>query len=180
MDTFDLLNLWAKKSDDDKVHYPLLYHMLDTAAVSDQIWQNCLHQSAKHFVASELHLSDHEQEAGKWLAFFVCLHDFGKATPDFQGESENNKIELDKSGFIFNPKPETYHGTATACLLPDFLKGAIPGDLAKKVSVAVGGHHGTFPRSDELQNTRRFLGKGQWNTMRAELYKQIVETYQML
>ena len=179
METFDVLKLWAKKSEDDKDHYPLLCHMLDTIAVADQIWHDCLHQSAKHFVAVELQLGENETDAGKWLSFFVGLHDFGKATPDFQGESEKTKIELDKLGFIFNRKSETYHGTATACLLPDLLKGAIPADLAKKVSVSIGGHHGTFPHSEELQETRRFSGKGQWNAIRAELYKQMVANYQM-
>ena len=94
MEIFDILNLWAKKSEDDKVHYPLLYHMLDTTAVTNQLWENCFHQSAKHFIASELQLSDNEHEAREWLSFFVGLHDFGKATPDFQGESENAKSEL--------------------------------------------------------------------------------------
>ena len=179
LETFDVLKLWAKKSDDEKDYYPLLCHMLDTTAVADQIWQNCLHHSAKHFIASELQLSDDEQEARAWFSFFVGLHDFGKATPDFQGESENTKIALDKLGFIFNLKLATYHGTATACLIPDLLKDAVPSDLAKKVSISIGGHHGTFPRSDELQEARRFLGKGQWNTIRADLYKQMVESYQM-
>lgn len=178
MATFDLLNLWAKKSDDDKDHYPLLCHMMDAAAVADQIWQNCLHQSAKRFVASELQLSDNEFEAGKWLSFFVGLHDFGKATPDFQGESEKIKGELEKSFFKFNRKPMTYHGVASACLLPDFFKEAVSIDFSKKVAIAIGGHHGTFPRSEELQETRRFLGNGQWNTIRTELYNQMVESCQ--
>lgn len=179
METFDILNLWAKKSDDEKVHYPLLYHILDTAAVTNQIWQNCLHQSAKHFVTGELKLGNNENEAGKWLSFFVGLHDFGKATPDFQGESEKIKGELEKSFFKFNRKPMTYHGIATVCILPDFLRGAIPEDFAKKVSIAIGGHHGTFPRAEELQETQRYLGNGQWKILRTELFEQMMESSQM-
>ena len=69
METFDIINLWANKSDDDKDHYSLLYHMLDIVAVTNQLWKNCLHQGAKHFMAGELNLSNNEYEAGKWLAF---------------------------------------------------------------------------------------------------------------
>ena len=116
METFDIIYLWAKKSDDDKDHYSLLYHMLDTMAVTNQLWKNCLHRGAKHFIAGELNLSNNEYEASKWLVFFVSLHDFGKATPDFQGEGENIKSKLESANFKFNRKHVTYHGTATTCL----------------------------------------------------------------
>ena len=126
MATFDLLKLWAKESEDDKDHYPLLCHMMDAVAVADQIWHDCLHQSAKRFVASELQFRENEFEAGKWLSFFVGLHDFGKATPDFQGESEKTKIELDKFFFNFNRKPR--HITGRHCMPSSrlFLKRPFP------------------------------------------------------
>lgn len=173
MKTLDVLRFWAKKSDDNTKHYPLLYHMLDAAAVCREIWEGCLHESARQSIASGLQFSD--TDTVKLVSFWVGLHDIGKASPDFQGNSEAVKLKLGDAGFKFGRTHDTYHGTATACVLQEFLQNNIDRELAKKISVTVGGHHGVFPRTKELQDTRLNLGDGPWNDARAELYKCIID-----
>jgi len=143
--------------------------MLDTFAVCEQIWQTCLHSCARKWLSGQLLLP--EKEASQWIAFWVGLHDIGKASPDFQGNSEVVKNKLEKSGYKFNRKSATYHGTASACILQVLFNNTLERELAKKISVTVGGHHGVFPRSKELKDTRPNLGDGLWNDARIELYK---------
>lgn len=174
----EVLSFWAKKSEENEQHYyPLLYHMLDTTAVCREIWEKCLLQSARQFIAHELQLSD--DSAARWIAFWVGLHDIGKASPDFQGKSPAVQHELEQAGFKFNRKPDTYHGTASACILQELFQPSLAPDLAKKISVIVGGHHGKFPRSEELKLTRRCLGDGPWDNARSELYKHMIELCDM-
>ena len=173
MGTQNVLDFWAKKSENNKYHYPLLFHMLDAAAVCREIWEKCLHESARRSIAGGLQLSD--TDAARWISFCAGLHDIGKASPDFQGNSEAAKQKLSYAGFTFNRKPDTYHGTATACILQDLFQNSLDRNLAKKISVTVGGHHGIFPNSKELKDTRTNLGDGIWNDARVELYKCMID-----
>jgi len=175
MATQNVLCFWAKKSEDNAYHYPLLYHMLDAFAVCREIWEKCLHESARQSIACRLQLSEMDADAAKWVSFWVGLHDIGKATPDFQGNSDSLKQELARAGFTFNSRPQTYHGTATACILQEFFQNSLDRDLAKKISVTVGGHHGKFPLSVERQETRLYLGDRLWNDARAELYECMID-----
>ncbi len=174
MDIREALIFWAKKSEDENnQHYPLLYHTLDASEVCRVIWERCLHHSARHYVADVLQLT--EPDASRWVSFWVGLHDIGKASPDFQGNSQVKMHELMKKGFTFNRKPETYHGTATACILQPLFEDSLERELAKKISVTVGGHHGVFPQAEDLQRTRSYLGEGLWNDIRTELYRLMID-----
>jgi len=76
------LDIWAKKDEDNKTHYPLLYHMLDTAAICREIWESCLHEATKVWLSNQLRLDD--EIACRQISFWAGLHDIGKATPGFQ------------------------------------------------------------------------------------------------
>jgi len=177
METQVALNIWAKKSEENDQHYPLLCHMLDATAVCLGIWEKCLHHGARQSIASALQLT--ESDASQWISLWVGLHDIGKASPDFQGKSETAKEKLKQAGFKFNRRPDTYHGIASACILQGFLENKIGIELAKKISVTVGGHHGRFPQAEELQRARPFLGEGLWKDTQTKLYMLMVELCNM-
>jgi len=167
-----VLNIWAKKDEENRFHYPLLYHMLDTVAVCREIWNSSLQDATKVWISNQLNLD--EEIACRQISFWVGLHDIGKAMPDFQERSQVVKKELETAGFKFCiGKHNVYHGTASACILQALFKGSLRPELAKKVAVALGGHHGTFPRSDELRETRLNLGAGLWDEVRSELFDHI-------
>lgn len=173
MELSELLVIWAKMSDDgEEQHYPLLYHMLDTVAVCREMWERCLHKSARQFLANALQVD--EIEALKWISFWVGLHDIGKASPDFQCKSKATTHKLEVLGFKFNRKPGTYHGFASTCILQTMFHDVLSPEIALKIPVAIGGHHGVFPRSSDLQATRRYLSEERWNDARVELYNLMV------
>ncbi len=170
----NILKLWAKKSDDSADHYPLLFHMLDTAAVCEEIWGKCLQKSAQQFMAKELAISS-ESDTRKWVSFLAGLHDIGKASLGFQGKSNAARQELEKLGFDFEDVQDIPHGIVSTCVLPDLFQSKLSPQLAKKLAVVLGGHHGVFPNSEEMQRWRLYLGTREWQRVRKELYENLGE-----
>lgn len=158
---------WAKKRtahDGAEVRYPLLYHMVDTAMVARAMWDLCLHAGAKRFCTRQLGVD--ELRARDAVSRWAGLHDIGKASPGFQCRDEVTKQELAKRGFDITGTIE--HGTVTAAILKGFLRNNVSPELARKVSVAVGGHHGVFPRSKEVNSAQ--LGLRLWPNSQKALY----------
>jgi HD domain len=56
-----LLKLWAKKKT-GSINYPLLYHMIDVAAVTRELWYKSLQAGARSFVIKELRIPEIECE----------------------------------------------------------------------------------------------------------------------
>jgi CRISPR-associated endonuclease/helicase Cas3 len=169
----NILKLWAKKSDNSADRYPLLFHMLDTAAVCEEIWGKCLQKSAQQFMAKELAVSS--ESARQWVSFLAGSHDIGKASPGFQSKSDTAKQELKKIGFDFEDVKDIPHGTVSACVLPELFQGKLSPQLAKKLAVVLGGHHGVFPNSEEMKRWRACLGTREWQNVRQVLYENLGE-----
>ncbi|MDY6916486.1 MAG: CRISPR-associated helicase Cas3' [Chloroflexota bacterium] len=162
-----LLEVWAKKKTDSggaEIRYPLLYHMLDVAVVALAVWQSCLQSGARHFCAEQLGVD--EMEARRLISCWAGLHDIGKASPGFQCQDEATKLQLKNSGFDISGTRD--HGTVTAALLRVFLRDTIEPDLARKVATAVGGHHGVFPRSEQVNKAQ--AGTRLWPVAQKGLY----------
>jgi len=166
-----LLKLWAKKKKDSDVHYPLFYHMVDVATVTKELWERSLHAGAKNFISREISLPD--TEARKWVSFWAGLHDIGKASPGFQAQSEPAKKELQQLGFTFFGEDDN-HGAVTACLLRQYLKESLGNNLAHRIATTVGGHHGIFPRSEEVNRVQP--GVGFW----PKAQKQVFDVFSQL
>jgi CRISPR-associated endonuclease/helicase Cas3 len=68
------------------------------------------------------------------------------------------------------------HGTITAVVLPDLLETyGVNRTVAQRVATAVGGHHGTFPRSDELAGCDDGAHACRWREARKELFAVLAE-----
>ena len=167
----NIIKLWAKKSDDSADRYPLLFHMLDTAAVCQKIWGKCLQKSAQQFMAKELAVSS--ESTMQWVSFLAGSHDIGKASPGFQSRSNAAKQELEKLGFDFEDVADVPHGIVSACVLPELFQGKLSTQLAKKLAVVLGGHHGVFPDSEEMKRWRLHLGTREWQNVRQALYENL-------
>lgn len=172
----ELLELWAKKTDGQAPsHYPLLFHMIDVAAVTEQLWEAVLQASTRSFFAEQLGLN--EGNAKRWVAFWAGLHDLGKATPAFQSKSNDAKARLQRLGFDFGLNyDEVHHGTATTCILHGLLESefSLSKELSRRVASAVGGHHGIFPKSEELRRPSRLANK-KWREQWLKLAKTVAE-----
>ena len=177
----DCFRFWAKFSKDDETHWhSLLWHMIDSAAVARLLWKDCLSESIKRSIASALDLS--VEGAGKLLAFWVALHDIGKAGPEFQKKNPLHRAILEKLGFSFpvvrHGKMEGFHGTATTWILKRIFSAdpSIPDNFGRSLAVTLGGHHGEFPRDQilNLPNLDTFhVGDEKWQQIQNELYDKL-------
>lgn len=175
--------LWAKADQQTQQTHPLIYHMLDVANVSLSLWQNALSESSRSFLANHLGLSI--DDAGNLIAFWIGLHDLGKASPGFQRKFPPAVQQLQEAGFSF---PERYapkaapHGWVSAWALQDLLQSEtnIEPNIARKISLSLGGHHGAWPTPDKLMPTKlKSYDKGDqtWDEARLALLRGMMSLY---
>lgn len=160
--------------------HPLLCHMLDVAAVAQELWEAVLSPAARHRVAHALGLE--VDDAGRWVAFLAGLHDLGKCCPAFTlrpGAESLASLYAD-----CRPQPKRIdpraapHGEVTALTLPAVLERrfGVPPRVARTLAVAIGGHHGIFPgveRLQELDDNVAAVGEGCWRIAREALVERL-------
>ncbi len=170
---------WAKlsrKPDAPRPFHPLACHMVDVAIVARVLWHDVLPPAARQQIARALEIE--ESDAGQWLAFWSGLHDIGKASPAFQLKDTSARARLQKAGLHCPSLPmESHHGAVTTAVLPAILRDAfhLSEDLASRVATIVGGHHGVFPRSSEVNDARSAVGKSDWEAARRKLALDIAD-----
>lgn len=177
--------LWAKKRNSVQSHeeppfHPLLFHLMDVAAVTECLWQAVLERQLTKEISARLGLK--AEQAGKWLAFWAGLHDLGKASPAFQGKWkfawDRLKADLRKRNLPNKPLP---HGILTAAFVPELLTKRFPDfprGLADRLGRTLGGHHGSFPRSGDLQQIPKDQhGGNNWHKVRLELFQEFAEQF---
>ncbi|MGO9274067.1 MAG: CRISPR-associated helicase Cas3' [Terriglobia bacterium] len=164
------LKLWAKTSQDwtkqggaSSRYHPLLYHMLDVAAVAGLAWDHCL--GAKFRERLECSFGS---DARTQIVFLAGGHDLGKASPGFQ----KKVAELSQnSGCQFsNSDRNLPHGFISAHILKELL-----GPASVVLAQITGGHHGVFPRSAELRMGRDTLGNDCWSMARQKLTEEFAK-----
>lgn len=168
--------LWAKlpkEKDGSRAFHPLICHMLDVAVVAREMWRSLLPEAARRRITESLQLP--ESEAETWITYIAALHDLGKASPAFQLRKEAKNLFRIYEGL---GKPSNIeakdcpHGRVTAGELPEILEEefGMVSQIANRLSIVIGGHHGTFPTSFELE---RILSEGvggkKWKQIRREL-----------
>ena len=158
--------LWAKSRRDDaqKVHL-LIYHLLDSAAVGLGLWKDVLSESIKDEISGYFNLK--YDDMGQHLAYWIALHDIGKASPAFQNQLERanpNLIkQLSDSGLSFPPAIiPSPHSLLSGKYLSQ--QSWIP----KAVEIAVSGHHGKWDAHYRSVHSSAY-GDESWDAVRGEL-----------
>jgi hypothetical protein len=111
------LRVWGKS-----IHlprpYPLLWHLVDTAAVAAALWDRFLTANQRRVIAGGLGVE--EEHARSLIMFWAGLHDVGKATPGFQSMNKTvfEALRID---------PDNDYGTDR-------------GDQERSTPTCVGGH----------------------------------------
>ncbi|MFE6456602.1 CRISPR-associated endonuclease Cas3'' [Streptomyces cinereoruber] len=146
--------LWAKERGLERP-YPVICHLLDTAAVFGVLWDVVLGSRVRARIADALQLT--ELEARQVLSFWAGLHDLGKITPPFQAQAPAAFAAVRKEPAYFavagaEREVAFRHEVAThwaVTLLLDEI--GYPGDLSRmrravshQVAQLLGGHHGVF------------------------------------
>lgn len=158
--------MWAKTNQDASSHlfHPLSCHMLDVAAVASVVWDHHFTANLKDRLECALALTD----ARSLLIFLAGAHDIGKATPGFQKKAPDLS---DCLGLPFSKNDQDRpHGIVSAFVLNYEILGTC--SASALLGQIVGGHHGVFPRSCDLQLGRDTLGNDNWKTIRKDLVEQ--------
>ncbi|MBF0554458.1 MAG: CRISPR-associated helicase Cas3' [Nitrospirae bacterium] len=165
--------LWAKTNRDktsqsskDFRYHPLLYHMLDVAAVTGLLWDKCLiPQLRKRFECSL------GTDVRTQIVFLSGAHDLGKASPGFQKKVpellQNTGLPVSEND---NNRP---HGFVSAHILNEVL-GNCPSSAV--LAQSAGGHHGVFPRSIDLKMGQDTLGNNYWKMAQHKLLQEFAKT----
>lgn len=184
--SFSPLALWAKSRSEEhgSPFHPLLFHLLDVAAVTEAIWDRVLSPAAKRAITAELGLGADVAAARQWIIFLAGAHDIGKASPVFQylkskaPEEAQNELHAHLHAAdlpeLLNQN-KTRHGPISTLILEDVLPTGKYGWSSRDATIiatAIGGHHGIFPSSSVLgeKPTKYARGeKGAWGAVQREL-----------
>lgn len=157
---------WAKTGKGEFIngqpeYHPVICHLADTAAVAMAIVRGYL--SASAIATLEKGLGLQGESLIKCCGFLAGCHDLGKVSPAFQFQvSEVGKALVGENFYdlwLKVPDVKTPHGLVTAKTMPEFLldaglKDRLPGrkagQLARRLAMVVGGHHGFFPSQSEI------------------------------
>ncbi|MEP0911798.1 CRISPR-associated helicase Cas3' [Leptolyngbya sp. GB1-A1] len=142
-------------------YHPVICHLADTAAVARQIVQEYLSPAAIATLERGLGLAG--EPLVKCCSFLAGCHDLGKVSPAFQFQvSEVGKALLGEHFYDLwtrLPDTKTPHGLVTAKTMPQFLCDIGLGNhltqrkahqLARRLAMIVGGHHGFFPSQADI------------------------------
>ena len=183
-DAWERLNaLWAKlpRHGETAGYHPLLAHMIDVGQVARAMWRLVLPPAAREAVAEELGVEP--EVAGGWVALWAGAHDLGKASPAFARQNSSAWERIRQAGFpcpADAPTIKAPHGTITALELPELLSGqsGVPKALGRQIGRLVGGHHGVFPRTEDIQKVRQSsdaIGGRSWALARERLLALLAE-----
>ncbi|MGW4757541.1 CRISPR-associated endonuclease Cas3'' [Streptomyces chartreusis] len=175
------LCLWGKYCARHGLIYPVLFHMLDTAAVAGELWDRLLTGAQRAAITRGLGMS--EAQARRVLMFIAGLHDLGKVSR-FQAcepvawARVSDALRADTGRWRL-----MRHERASAHALVGIL-AEMGYELSDDASPAVrmaqiaGGHHGRFPQLDVhgAASTRRVqadLGGRLWQEIRSRYAAQV-------
>ncbi|MGJ6968827.1 CRISPR-associated endonuclease Cas3'' [Streptosporangium sp. G11] len=156
----------------------LLSHLLDTAAVAEQLWD--------HYLAPATKQELQDISAGRGRLFFAWLcgvHDCGKATPAFQSVDGEGAEAVRRAGLTWNEpaikRNPWRHDKAGGLILRTLLRE--DGWEAQQIAwlwPLVAGHHGAFPSVAVFagRNTARGEPQGRGPAW-AKVQRALVETF---
>ncbi|NHO79436.1 CRISPR-associated helicase Cas3' [Micromonospora sp. CMU55-4] len=174
--------IWGKSSQLLKP-YPLLWHLIDTAAVAGELWDRYLAPNQRRVIAEGLGTSD--SHAKSLVMFWAGLHDVGKVSPGFQKKNEAAFGALLACGLYEDTSGDgsLRHDAAGQLCLPDLLGPLGYSQSGRRVSSrpvyrvaqVVGGHHGRFQQTSGPHSGRQQLGEGGWARQRAAFVRVVHE-----
>ncbi|MFC9457103.1 CRISPR-associated helicase Cas3' [Streptomyces sp. NPDC056983] len=159
--------------------YPLICHLLDTAAMAGALWDRLLSGAAAERLSAASGMQPNQLR--QVVPFWAGLHDLGKISPGFQRKCVELYTRLLAADSSYSPTPEAVrddiqHDEATHwALVGIFEEFGYPAPprrahrgVGHQVAQLLGGHHGWFwkalaPRQvQQPRLTHPGLGSGQW------------------
>jgi len=170
--------LWAKTNDEKTRTHPLICHMIDVAQVTLALWKHVLTEGIRTQICATLGTND--DDTAHVIAFWSGLHDLGKASPAFQRQYAPAVATLTKAGLDFETQvgqSSCRHDIITTYVLAGLLvlETGLPEEWANQVAITVGGHHGTWATSQDLDKyaAPSQVGGKNWHRVRQELVQRL-------
>ncbi|MDG4768629.1 CRISPR-associated helicase Cas3' [Solwaraspora sp. WMMD406] len=161
--------------------YPVVWHLIDAAAVAGVLWDRYLAANQRRIIVEGLAVD--EGHARSLIMFWAGLHDVGKAIPGFQEKNEAAFTALCRGGDYGDGRVDCSlaHDVAGQLALPGLLgalgypqSGRRASDrMAYRVGQVVGGHHGRFHQTSGPHGGRLQLGGGAWARQREALVRVV-------
>lgn len=184
--------LWAKADKKTQQVHRLIYHMIDVGQVALALWNTAVPDPVRNQLVQSLNLNS--AKAGRLIAFWASMHDLGKASPSFQFHKTLRKTSLgqelkqalESAGLIFPltyPQDQTPHQFITTWAIqverPFSQLAQINDKVVDQFAQIVGGHHGAWPPSDQI-NRMHPADKGDetWTAVRRELVTELFSVFQ--
>ncbi|WP_418155953.1 CRISPR-associated endonuclease Cas3'' [Actinoalloteichus caeruleus] len=172
--------LWGKEKGLERP-YPVVCHLVDTAAIAGALWDRLFSLRQRRALAARVGVSAPGMR--RLVSFWAGLHDLGKISPPFQAMHEGSYQELTaQAGYEAQTNAERErlrHELAThwalTVLLPELgypTAGVLRKAVHQRVAQLLGGHHGLFPPSPpkkevQLGDARQpGLGRNEWDRQR--------------
>ncbi|MEU2772898.1 CRISPR-associated helicase Cas3' [Streptomyces sp. NPDC007162] len=172
------LKPWGKFDRGQRAVYPLLFHLLDVAAVAGVVWDRYLTRGQRRLIASGLGVT--LAEARCLVMFFAGLHDLGKLSAFQEQEAHpwariSDTLRSDTRNWRSMP-----HERATMhSVLHLLAEAGYPVDTSDSPGVLVaqilGGHHGRFLQVDidgaaKTARVNLTLGGAAWQDLRRRYF----------
>jgi CRISPR-associated endonuclease/helicase Cas3 len=179
------LSPWGKFHRDQirglMVVYPLLFHMLDVAAICLELWERFLSASQRQVIADGLGVT--LEEARRLTAFFAGCHDLGKLSGFQECEAHpwarvSDALRADTGGWERMPHERASMHCAVGLLAELGYDDATNASPAVRVAQIFGGHHGRFLQLDLHGAAGRArveagLGGSKWQDLRRRYLAQV-------
>jgi len=165
-----IYQLWAKREPRGKPKaettacHLLIYHLLDVAAAASCMWDYVLSDAQKAWLEKALGLE--AEAAQRQMALLAGLHDIGKASPGFQKKAFDLYEAL--ADDFHERSDDRPHGLLSAVILKRWLMGkGIAAGKASRLAAAIGGHHGDWITTTEMQHAS--VGREKWRELQDEI-----------
>lgn len=167
-------SVWGKSRglDPGLPPYPLVRHLLDTAAMALHLWDVFLSENQRVRIAEGMGLAGELERARAVVGWCAGLHDLGKVSGfQFCSQRGSRYLSAELGGDRVTMCAERFgHDVAGAQGVREVLAGmglAAGGEVraAERLAEVVGGHHGRFHRLED-GSAAAFLGGAAWARQR--------------
>lgn len=158
--------------------YPLLFHLLDAAAVAGEVWDRVLTAGQRRLIAEGVGVR--EGEARCLVMFVAGLHDLGKLAQFQQRESHpwarvSLALRADTAGWQRMPHERASMHSALQLLEEAGYNTDTSDSPGVRVAQILGGHHGRFLQLDldgaaKASRVNLALGGPKWQNLRRRYF----------